>query len=349
MHKQVLAACLALLGSSSAALAASCSLPDVAAQVHLKQVAGSNLVTVPVVINRTPKQFLLDIGTRPTIVSQAAVAELGLPENRKLTVPLPFVPIPLGGVQTSQTNVPLYDVKGSRSLEAMRTRVRIGSFTIGEATGKGLIFTVARDGEIGKSAPYDGRMTNDFFKQYDVEMDFGRMQITWLTPTGCTDPDQVAFWSNGGVAVLPMQLADGKIQVPVIIEGKSLTAVLDTSSEHTVMRRDVAELVLGLKANTPDMMPREGLKDGMGQPIYGHTFSKIAFTGAPGGVTAANVPVQIQTNSMIADQDVVLGSRASSAEARIPDLVLGMDVLHQLHLYAVFGQKRLYITQVFFS
>ena len=43
----------------------------------------------------------------------------------------------------------------------------------------------------------------------------------------------------------------------------------------------------------------------------------------------------------------MLGSQARSMDARIPDLVLGMDVLHHLHLYAVFGQKRLYITQAF--
>src|SRR5262249_28159638 len=156
-------------------------------------------------------------------------------------------------------------------------------------------------------------MTNDFFKQYDVEMDFGTMQLTWLTPTECTDPDKVAYWSNGGVAVLPMQLANGKIQVPVTIEGHSFTAVLDTSSAHPVMRRDVAELSLGLKAGEPEMMAKEGLKDGMGQPIYGHTFPKIVFTGAPGSnVTAVNVPVMIQSNSMIGGSDMVLGSRASS-------------------------------------
>ncbi len=44
---------------------------------------GTNLMLVPVAINGTPKQFLLDIGTNPTEVSQAAVTQLGLPENTK--------------------------------------------------------------------------------------------------------------------------------------------------------------------------------------------------------------------------------------------------------------------------
>ena len=348
MHKQMLAAVMLLLGSNAAALAASCDLPQIAATARMKQVAGSNLVTVPVAINGTQKQFLLDIGTRPTVVSQAAVGELGLPQISKLTTPLPFVPIPLGGVQTSQTNVPLYNVKGGGS-DVLQARVRVRSFTIGEATGKSLAFTVARDGEIGRSAPFDGRLTNDFFKQYDVEMDFGAMQITWLTPTQCTDADQVAYWANGGVAVVPMNMKDGKIVVPVTIEGHTITAVLDTSSEHTVLRRDVAEQVLGLKGGAPDMTDAGGLKDGVGQPVYRHLFPKISFSGV-GGVTAVNVPAMIATNSLTdSGRDLMLGSRAQTTDARIPDLVLGMDVLHQLHLYAVFGQKRLYITQVFFT
>ena len=97
------------------------------------------------------------------------------------------------------------------------------------------------------------------------------------------------------------------------------------------------------------MMPAGDTKDGMGQTVYRHLFPKISFIGS-GTVTAGNIPVLISVNNVTgSDKEKVLGSQARSADARIPDLVLGMDVLHHLHIYAVFGQKRLYITQVFFS
>ena len=91
------------------------------------------------------------------------------------------------------------------------------------------------------------------------------------------------------------------------------------------------------------MAPAGDLKDGVGQPVYAHTFSQIAFSG---GVMAVNVPALIQTNGMLreTDRDLVLGSKALASGARIPDLTLGMDVLHQLHMYIVFGQKKLYVT-----
>ena len=44
-------------------------------------------------------------------------------------------------------------------------------------------------------------------------------------------------------------------------------------------------------------------------------------------------------------REAVLGSRAQfKADPRIPALTLGMDVLRQLHLYVVYGQKNIYMT-----
>ena len=135
-----------------------------------------------------------------------------------------------------------------------------------------------------------------------------------------------------------MDVVNGRIVVPVTIEGHAINAVIDTTSARSVMRRDIAELTLGHKPGTPGTMPDGDTKDGMGQPVHVHTFPQIVFAG---GVTAVNVPALIQTNSMLrdADADPMRGSRAVVGEARIADLTLGMDVLHQIHLYAVFGSS----------
>jgi hypothetical protein len=343
MIRVMLGALVAVLALNKSADAQSCALPMIAAQAELKKIPGSDLVTVPVQINGKSKQFLLDVGTNQTEVSQATVAELGLPESTKVSGNIQPIPIP-GMIGTgSQIQAPLYETRGSRSREEIRTRVRIGAFTIGSATGHAMQFVVANDVEMGKSKPYDGLLTGDFFRQYDVEMDFSGGKLLYLTPNTCTDLNQVAFWSHSAVAAIPMTMSNGKIQVPVMVEGHAMDAVIDTSSTGTVMRRDIAELTFGLKPDTPDMMPDGVVKDGGDQQVYRHTFRQIAFE----GVTATNVPVRVQVNSMVskADNETVLGSRAQSTDARIPQLTIGMDVLHQLHLYAVYGQKKLYVTQ----
>jgi|GEM_PF-1687994 len=329
--------------------ALTCALPSVADSVDLKDAPDSDLKTVPVTINGKTKQFLLDIGTDPTEVSRATVADLALPDaDRSLDTLYANDYRPSDAAAFTNVSyfrsVAFVNVKGNA--EDYRSHVRIASFTIGGATGHDLAFTVAKDLELGKSKPYDGLMTGDFFRQYDVELDFARDKLNYLTPSNCADPDQVAYWPHATVAAIPMTNFGGKIQVQVSIQGHTIPAVIDTASPHTVMRRDIAELMLGLKADTPDMTPDGDVKDGIGLQVYRHTFPKISFAG---GVTAYNVPALIQTNSMFHDinRTSVLGQRATffaDPRQRIPGLTLGMDVLSQLHFYAVHGQQTLYVT-----
>jgi len=320
----------------------SCVLPSLAGRISLEHVPGSDLMTVPVEINGAPKQFLLDFDTDPTEISEPAVAELHLPQAEKGAT---FNAI--AGQNSILPNAPFFDVKGIGSATDYQPRVRVASFTAGDSTARDLQFLVANDRDMGKSTPYDGRLTRRAFTQYDADFDFAGRELRFFTPTGCGDPDQVAYWPHTAVAIVPMALSsDGKMQVQVTIRGQVIDAVIDTGSARTVMRRDIAERLLGLKPGTPDMMPAGNLQDGNAMQIYTHTFAQISFAG---GVTANNVPTLIQSGSMVRkiNRTPVLGSRATFAVNpgdRIPDLSLGMDVLHQLHLYAAFGQNKLYVT-----
>lgn len=356
MLKQMLATVILLSGADQAAAqtapAQTCPMPSIADKADLKPVPGSDLMTVPVEINGKPKQFLLDIGTGPTEVSDVTVKELALPGSNQSSDALlnssaydngfdQFRNFNMG----TQVQAAMFDVSGARSASDYQARVRIADFGIGGNTGHNLQFPIANDREMGKSEPYDGLLTANFFAHYDIDIDFGGKEITFLTPTGCSDPSQIVLWPHSVVAIVPMKLAGGKITVPVTINGHIVNASLDFGSAQTVMRRDIAETVFGLKADTPDMMPDGGARDGSGQMIYRHTFPQIALE----GVTANNVPARIQVNSMVhkIDRTPILGSRAQFAadpSLRIPDLALGMDVLHQLHLYAAFGQDKLYVT-----
>ena len=351
MFKQIFAAAIALLSLDAAAAAQtpqppeSCSLPKIADAAALEPIPSTGLVTVPVTINGATKQFLLDLGVnKPTEVSATAMTELGLPQDPKRTELIQYGSKGIGTTKYDGIQAPVYDVRDHSGAAALDTRVRVGSFTVGNATDHNLQFLVAKKGEIGRSAPYDGFLTGDFFRQYDIELDFGRGQMTWLTPTQCTDPDKVVFWAHSEVAVIPVNLAnDGRLQMQAMVQGHIINAEIDTSSPRTVMRRDIAELYVGLKSAPPDMVPVGDLKDGGNMQVYSHVFPEIVFAG--GGITALNVPVLIQDYSMQRNLDqAVLGTRAQFRDDRIPDLVIGMDVLRNLHMYVVPGQGRVYVT-----
>jgi len=328
------------------ALAArTCELPKIADTVPLEQVAGSTLMAVPVTVNGTSQKFLLDLGMRrPTAVSPELMAKLGLPQPNLFATQ--FVP----GVPGADRNNPdhisvrVCDLGSGIGCSERGDRVRVGTFGVGGATGKHLQLAVAAKGEISRSAPYAGFLTGDFLRNYDAELDFAGKQMTWLTPTSCTDPHQVVFWAHSEVAVMPVSLAkDGRMQMAAMVGGHAIEAEIDTSSPRSIMRRDIAEQYVGLKAGTADMAPLGDLQDGMHMPIYTHTFPQIVFAG--GGVTALNVPVLIQTYSMRPSLDRekhlmgVLG-----VNERIPDLTIGMDVLQHLHMYVVPGQGKIYLT-----
>lgn len=356
MFRHAFAALAALTGLSTAAAAQTaapptCTLPVVADTVDLKPVAGTSQMTVPVEINGTEKQFLLDIGTDHTEISALAVKDLKLASGNQSNDQLSLAP----GVDSSasqfhnfnsnvQFNAAMFDVNGSRSAQDYAPRVRINAFTIGDATGHNLQLIIANDKEMGTpSEPYDGRMTGDMLAQYDVEFDFAGKKLIFLTATNCTEKE-IVHWPATVVAVVPMTISGSKIHVPVTIQGRTVNAVIDTGFAHTVMRRDIAES-FGLKADTPDMTPDGDVRDGLGMAVYVHTFPQISFS----GVTAVNVPVRIQTNSMVhvINRAPILGFRATfptDPATRVPDLAIGMDVLHQLHMYAAFGENKLYVT-----
>jgi len=350
MFKQTLAVFIAVSGSSGLAMAQTtepaapqpkCAAPALADMVDLDPVMGSNLMTVPVAINGSSRKFLLHVGRTPDEVSDATASDLHLPQAARIT--------DSGGLTGLNTpydfRATMVDVRGANAGAANQKHVRATDFTIGTATVHDVTFLVANDRDLGTSKPYDGLLTTGMFSAYDINLDFGGRKFSFITATSCADPNQVAYWPHEVVATIPITVEDGKITVPVTVQGRQIDAVIDTGSEHTVMRRAVAEQMFGLKAGTPEMTQDGDARDGSGERIYQHTFAQIAF----GGVIANNVPARIQANSMVRkkDKEPTLGSRAqftSTPSERLPDLALGMDVLRRLHLYVAFGQSKLYVT-----
>jgi hypothetical protein len=315
-----------------------CLLPAIANTAPLEQIAGSSLVTMPMTINGAKKEFLLDIGfKRAPEVSPELRAELGLPQAF-IQGPGNSVPPGMGFGLTNVVirdarngpGTPLEDIVGARSLE------------IGSAKGEHLKFLIGEKWKFQQRA-FEGSVTGDFFRNYDVELDFADKQINWLTPTKCTDAHQVVFWAHTNVAILPVTIApDSRFQMQATVRGHTINVELDTSSEHSVMRRDIADLDVGLKSGPPDMIPDGDIVDGRHMPVYVHKFPELIFAG--GAIVALNVPVRIQDYSMrpAGVREATLGSRADPE--RIPDFTMGMDLLKFLHLYIVPGQGKVYVT-----
>ncbi len=324
MQKSTFVACLLLTGAMQcgAAEARSCSAPELLNTITMAPVAGSDLMTVPVTINGKQKQFLLDTGDDTTQVSEAMVRDLGLPEHTYM-----------GGARE-------LNVRGSHKADDAREQVEIAELAMGNQKGSGFQFLVSQDRELGRDKPYDGLLANDLFSNYDVDMDFVSRELKYFGSSHCAG--QVVYWPQRPIAVVPVTLRDRKIYVPVTLDGHQIDAVIDTSAARTIIRRDIADVVLNLRADTPEMTRVDDLRDGHSMPVYAHTIQLLSFE----GLAVQNLAALVQTNSMVRNRDSgpTLASRAQSTDPRIPDLTIGMDVLHQLHVYIAFGEKKLYVT-----
>lgn len=332
-------------GLAQALAARTCPLPQIADSVPLVPAPGSgSLMLVPVKINNTDQTLLLDIGLkRPTTLSPDAVAKLGLPEP--VYFGQPFGGAFGSGIQASSgwSNVRVIDSRHDGGQNSTHDRVSVGSFSVGDATGRHMQMLEADKGVVPTDATYSGYLTGSFFAQYDVEVDVAAKRVTWLTQSQCTDPNQAVFWSHDAVGVIPVSLApDGRYQMKAMARGHVFNAEIDTSSPVTIMRRDIADEYLGLKSDTDDMKPVDGLKDGHQMQIYLHVLPELIFAG--GNVVAQNVPLYIQDYSLVPAiyRHIPLGSRIDNE--RIPDLTIGMDVLKHLHMYFVPGQGRVLVT-----
>jgi Aspartyl protease len=325
MRNSALVAFMILSGIAVAgtAQAQSCSAPQLLNSVAMTQIAGSNLMAVPISINGTARKFVIDTGDVGTEVSQAMVRDLGLPEN------------------TYSGQAMEYNVKGSHSAQDIRQRVRVADFQIGNMKGSSMQFLISSDQALGDTKPYDGLLANDLFNNYDLDLDFAAKRMNYFSANHC--PGQVVYWPEKPVAVVPVTIRDSKITVPVTIDGHQIDAVIDTSADRTVMKRGVAEQTFNLDPDSPQMTPVEGLRDGLGERVYTHTFGLIGFE----GVAVNNLPVLIQTNSMVRPtySSPTTGNRFRTAMMPpIPDLSIGMDVLSHLHVYIAFAENKLYVS-----
>ena len=172
-----------------------------------------------------------------------------------------------------------------------------------------------------------GLLSLTSLRDYDLDIDFASHRLNFFSPDHC--PGLIAYWAPDVMAVLPLTLNEGHIHIPVTVNGKAMSAVLDTGSLQTFMNKKDAGRLFRLSETSPDMTIAAPINGDPRLSGYRHHFATLTF----GDVTIKNPQVII-----LPDQT------RSSDPGTLPEISLGMDVLAQLHLYAAFQERKLYIT-----
>lgn len=200
--------------------------------------------------------------------------------------------------------------------------VSADTFSIGRLTGTGL--PVYIDPRIAGTG-VDGTLAPDMMSKFDVDIDFGSSTLNLFSPDHC--PGKVVYWTQGDHVEIPMDFApSGHIRVPVTVNGKPLTAMLDTGARTSVMSLSTAKQVLGISENDPKLKLKESFGAKSRYREYTYPFEELDLNG---------ITVQSPHITIFSD-DTVNQIREQ--------FILGVGIMRQLHLYIAYKERKLYIT-----
>lgn len=326
--------CFAALGLcllSGAALADDCKQLAIVTSVDLETTNEHNAVFAPVTLEGKAYLLQVDTGDNISVLTEGVVNKLGLDHE--------------------PVNVALVGVNGTYS----NTAGRVKSFTLGNLHASNVDFMISKnfDGEDDQkkddSDTVAGLLGADVLGNYDVEFDFGGNKLTLLSPDHCRG--KVIYWPAAAVAAVPITVTrGGDISFPVTLDGKAVNATLDTGASTSVVNLSFAENNFGLTPTSPGVTSAGTMNKTHGSAVLSTHFKTLTFgDDTTGSLTVANPGADLVANFM-GNSDVQgsshTGTKLPSKQQtmKLPDMLLGMNVLRHLHVYIAYGEGMLYIT-----
>lgn len=195
-------------------------------------------------------------------------------------------------------------------------------------SNEGWKFLVISDGLL--PATIAGMLAPDFLINYNVDFDFYGGKLSLFKHHAC--PGKAVYWTAEAQADVPVTLdSAGQIVVNAVLDGKPVTAVLDTGSPSSIMSLDVARKLFGWDEKDPriKLLGTENLNGGKATQIYSYPFQSLSFEGIA-----------------VSNPQITMIPQAAFGAGRDSDftIVLGMSILRQLHVYVAYDEKVVYLT-----
>lgn len=265
----------------------------------------SGTFEVPVVINGRSLPLLFDTGSNRTGITAETADELGL---RRETA---------RQMRMFLNNVPV-------TQEAKIDDIEIGQLRTGERWDVSIL-----PNNVLAPTTY-GLLGPDLFAGDDVEIDFYQGKFNVFRHNKCAG--EVVYWTRSPYAALSMVLdKDSHIIAYAQLDGKPVKVGFDTGAANSVMSLEAAERLFGWGAQDPRLKAMATIRINNGLPgtLYTFPFAALDFD----GLTVQNPQI-----ALIPSRNFVAG-RAPDV-----DIVMGMSVLRQLHLYIDYKEHNLYLT-----
>src|SRR5262249_4268773 len=95
---------------------------------------------------------------------------------------------------------------------------------------------------------YDGVFAPDYLASYDADFDFGNQTLNLFSQDHCKG--KVVYWTTD-YAQIPFRIDDtAHILLPVTLDGKEMTGLVDTGADETFLRESIAKGRFGLDSGS---------------------------------------------------------------------------------------------------
>jgi predicted aspartyl protease len=278
--------------------------------------AGRPMITAT--INDKPITLLVDTGGGLSSLTRRAVRELNL--------------------QTAESRIRLTNIAGgSENLET-----RLPSIALGRLRLEGPYFMVLPGPEDGGPdiETFGGLLGSEMLRNVDFEFDFASNKINLVSQDHCAG--NVVYWPAAAVAVVPFSFnSTGHIIFRMELDGRRVNAMLDTGASNTILNLDIARRTFRVDVNAPDV-EKVGEIGRSQTGVYRKRFKTISFE----GVTVMNPIITMYPDLMggSGPGEMRTGSIIRDARNGLPDMILGMNVLSEMHVYVASKERKLYIT-----
>jgi predicted aspartyl protease len=305
-----LVAALPLTLAFSTSAFAQCGALKLLEEVQMES-AGPGPSTVPVQINGVKQSLTFSTTGGATQISRDTAKNLNL--------------------EVTAGDTGLFDASGN----PWHDRVVVKQFAVGRIQKENMNMPISPS-----NAVRVGLFSLNFMVPFDIDVDFGTNKLRFFSQDHC--PGGVLYWQAPVAGVAPLTVEGMRITVPAMLDGKQITAVIDSSAQNTSVKTAVAQKILGLELGGPGTPLNQG---GFGGgKSYTHTYGFLSI----GNVSVKNVDVRIASDSLRETSNGALEAAHRSAvtqfELADPVLTIGMDVLRQLHIYLAFKENKLYLT-----
>ncbi len=195
-------------------------------------------------------------------------------------------------------------------------------FTLGHLRAPRLTYPLLPDGFLPPDV--DGTLGADFLANFDLDFDFAGGKLNLFSRDHCEG--KVVYWTNQPVSKIRITRPDpAHITIPVMLDGHEVKALVDTGGGGSaVMSLETAEDLFDISDDDPRLkhVPGpNGIKTARQYP-----FKKLTF-----GDVVVNNPQIV----LVPDHDADMGPNP-------PDMIIGISILRQLHMYIAYGEKYMY-------